>query len=50
MVAKKPDNSVKIALSQTSKIGLNKHLFKNKKSATRAEILKMVRNTVQLSD
>lgn len=32
------------------KIGLNKYLFKKKKSATNAEFLKMVRDTVQLSD
>ena len=47
--SQKPDNLIKIALFQTSKIGLNKHLFKNKKSAINAEILKMVRVAVQLS-
>ena len=49
MVAKKPDNSVKIALFKTSKIGLNNLLFKNKKSAINAEILKMVRVAVRVS-
>lgn len=41
-VAKKSDNSAKNAILKTSKIGLNKLLFKNKKSAQMAEILKMV--------
>jgi len=36
--------------SKPSKIGLNKCLFKNKKSAINAEILKMVHDTVRLSD
>ena len=46
----KSDNPLKIAIFKTSKIGLNKCLLKNKKYAIGAEILKMVRDIVQLSD
>ena len=38
----KSDNPLKIAIFKTSKIGLNKHLFKKKKSAINAEISTMV--------
>lgn len=48
--SQKSDNSFKNAFSKTTKIGLNKCLFKNKKSAQMAEFLKMVRPAVHLSD
>ena len=40
--SKSPISWLKSAIMKTPKIGLNKHLFKNKKSAIGAEILKMV--------
>ena len=48
--AKSPISRFKSASIKTHKIGLNKSLFKNKKSATNAEFSKMVRDIVQLSD
>lgn len=50
LTSKSPISRLKSTSMKTLKIGLNKRLFKKKKSATNAEILKMVRNTVQLSD
>jgi len=47
---KKSDKLSKNACLKIAKIGLNKSLFKNKKSAINAEFSKMVRDTVQLSD
>ena len=50
LLVRKSDKLSKKACFKTSKIGLNKCLFKKKKSAINAEFLKMVRDTVQLSD